>query len=183
MSADDSALKYRALLQISEALIACRDRDALIRSLWDTLHPLIAFDFLVILRYDAARQSGKLEAIAGLGAIDLPHREEWPVKGSPLEIMLETNQSLYVPDIPRETRFRGDLLEIYRKNNLQSGFWVGLTTSRGMHGVVAFTSCTVDAYTPEDREFMEHIGRHVAIATENALAFEKINRLRRRIED
>ncbi len=183
MSADDNALKYRALLQISEALIACRDRDALTRALWDTLHPLIAFDYLVILRYDSVRQCGRLEAIAGKGAIDLPHRDEWPVKGSPLEIMLETKQPLYVPDIPRETRFRGDLLEIYRKNNLQSGYWVDLTTSRGMHGVIAFTSCNLDAYTPEDREFMQHIGRQIAIASENAVAFEKINRLRRRIED
>ena len=48
MSNVDSALKYRALLQISEALIANRDREALVRSLWDTLHPLISFDFLVI---------------------------------------------------------------------------------------------------------------------------------------
>ena len=56
MSADDSALKYRALLQISEALIACRDRDALVRSLWETLHPLIAFDYLVIMRYDPVRR-------------------------------------------------------------------------------------------------------------------------------
>ena len=79
--------------------------------------------------------------------------------------------------------FARDLLEIYRTNNIQSGFWVGLTTSRGMHGVIAFSSCTPDAYTREDREFMEHIGRQVAIATENAVAFEEINELRRHIED
>ena len=30
---------------------------------------------------------------------------------------------------------------------------------------------------------MQHIGRQVAIANENAIAFEKINDLRRRIED
>ena len=63
---DDTALKYRALLQISEALIANRDRDALVRSLWDTLQPLIAFDYLVIMRYDAARHCVLLKAIAGM---------------------------------------------------------------------------------------------------------------------
>lgn len=183
MPADDSALKYRALLQISEALIACRDRDALIRSLWETLRPLISFDYLVILRYDAARQCGRLEAIAGNGNIDAAHRDEWPVKGSPLEIMLETNQPLYVPDISRENRFRDDLLEIYRTNNIRCGFWTALTTARGMHGSIGFTACKPDAYTPAEREFMEHIGRQVAIATENADAFEEINNLRRHIED
>ena len=181
MPANDSALKYRALLQISEALIANRDRDALVRSLWDTLRPLIAFDYLVIMRYDAARRCVLLKAIAG--KLDAAHRDEWPVEGSPVELLLENSQPLYVPDMSRETRFRPDLMEIYRQNNIRSGFWIALTTTRGMHGVIAFTSCTPDAYTVEDREFMQHIGRQVAIATENALAFEEINELRRHIED
>jgi formate hydrogenlyase transcriptional activator len=183
MSADHSALKYRALLQISEALIANRDREALVRSLWDTLHPLISFDFLVIMRYDAARHCVLLKAIAGLNKLDSANREEWPVEGSPIGILLETGESLYVPDMSRETRFRPDLMEIYRQHNIRSGFWIALTSARGMHGAVAFTSSTTDAYTEEDREFMQHIGRQVAIATENALAFEEINELRRHIED
>ena len=81
MSADDSALKYRALLQISEALIACRDRDALVHSLWETLRPLIAFDYLVIMRYDAARQLIILKAIAGMEHNDPDRPTEWPVEG------------------------------------------------------------------------------------------------------
>ncbi|MGA3190114.1 MAG: sigma 54-interacting transcriptional regulator [Bryobacteraceae bacterium] len=180
---DDSALKYRALLQISEALIACRDRDALIRSLYETLHPLIAFDYLVIMRYDAARRRVTLKAIAGIGNNDAARHDEWPMEGSAVEIMLETGQPVYVPDMSLETRFRPDLMEIYRANNIQSGYWIALTTARGMHGVLAFSSCTPDAYTAEDREFMQHIGRQVAIATENAVAFEEINELRRHMED
>jgi len=183
MSADDSALKYRALLQISEALLACRDRDALVRSLWDTLHPLIAFDYLVIMSYDAVRNLVTLKAIAGMDHHDPDRPTQWPVEGSPLEIVLQTGQPLYVPDMSLETRFRPDLMEIYQQYNIRSGFWIALHTARGMHGVIAFSSCTPNAYTAEDREFMQHIGRQVAIANENALAFEEINELRRHIED
>src|SRR5580692_2913796 len=121
MSSDDSALKYRALLQISEALIACRDRDALIHSLWDTLHPLIAFEYLVIMRYDAVRRMIILKAIAGMSKHDPDRPTESPVEGSALEIIMQTGQSLYVPDMSRETRFRPALMEIYRANNIQSG--------------------------------------------------------------
>jgi formate hydrogenlyase transcriptional activator len=184
MSDEDSAARrYRALLQISEALIACRDRDSLIRSLYDTLQPLIAFDYLVIMRYDAARRMIILKAIAGMDHHDPNRATEWPVEGTPLEIILKTGQPLYVQDMTRETRFRPDLLEIYRARNIVSGFWIALTTTRGMHGFIAFSSSRPDAYTPEDREFMQHIGRQVAIASENALAFEQINDLRRHIED
>jgi len=183
MPSADSALKYRALLQVSEALIACRDRDALVRSLWETLRPLIAFDYLVIMRYDAARQLIILKAIAGMQHHDPDRPSEWPVEGSPMQIVLETGQPLYVPEMLLENRFRPDLMDVYRQYNIRSGFWVALTTTRGMHGAIAFSSCTPDAYTAEDREFMQHIGRQVAIANENALAFEKINELRRHIED
>jgi formate hydrogenlyase transcriptional activator len=180
---DDGALKYRALLQISEALIAFRDRDALIHSLWDTLHPLIAFDYLVMMRYDAARHRIILKAIAGMSHHDPDRPSEWPVEGSPVEVVLETGQPLYVPDMSLETRFRPDLMEVYRQHNIRSGFWVALSARRGLQGVIAFSSCKVDAYAPEDREFMQHIGRQVAIATENAKAFQEINELRRHIED
>jgi formate hydrogenlyase transcriptional activator len=180
---DDSALKYRALLQISEALIACRDRDALIRSLWETLHPLIAFDYLVMMRYDAARHRIILKTVAGTEHRDPARPDDWPVEGSPLEIVLETGQPLYVPDMSLETRFRPDLMEVYRQHNIRSGFWIAIATRRGLQGVISFSSCTPDAYTLEDREFMQHIGRQVAIATENAHAFEEINELRRHIED
>jgi len=183
MSPDDSALKYRALLQISEALIAIRDRDELVRSLFDILHPLIAFDYLVIIRYDPKRRTLLLKAIAGLAEHDPTHPTESPLEGSPGEIVLETGRPLYVPNLAEETRFRQDLMEIYRKYDIQCGFWLALTGSHGVHGFLAFSSRTPNAYTPEDREFMQLIARQVAIANENAIAFEKINTLRRRIED
>ena len=97
MSDDDSALKYRALLQISEALIACRDRDALVRSLWDTLHPLIAFDYLVIMGYDPARRTIVLKSIAGMSHHDPDRPQETPVEGSPAETMLAQRSRVACP--------------------------------------------------------------------------------------
>ena len=55
MPADDSALKYRALTEISEAFLGSRDCDALFRSLWDSLRKLIRFDFLLLMLIDEAQ--------------------------------------------------------------------------------------------------------------------------------
>ncbi len=183
MPADDSALKYRALAEISEAFIACRDYDALFQTLWGSLHKLIRFDFLVLLRYDATTRTIRVEAFVGREAPELPARKDWPVSGSPIGIVIDTQQPLYVPDVSLETRFRPDLLELYRLYGIHSGFWVPLTTVRRRFGALGFSSRALDAYSPEEREFMVHVARHVAIAVENALAFEEINELRKRMED
>ena len=108
---------------------------------------------------------------------------EWPIEGSPAQVMVETGRPLYVPDMSVENRFRPELMAVYREHNIRSGFWIALSTTHGIHGFIGYTSRTPDAYTEEDREFMQLIGRQVAIATENALSFEEINELRRHIED
>src|SRR5271169_1298796 len=108
MPADDSALKYRALTEISEAFLGCRDLDALFRSLWDTLHKLIRFDWVVLVLIDEQTRSSRIETIAG----DVPAGTgmliglESPLQGSPSELVCESQKVLYVADLNAETRFR-----------------------------------------------------------------------------
>ena len=183
MPAHATDLKYRALLEISEAFIGCRDYDSLLRTLWESLHGLIPFDYLALVRYDPHNQSARVEAFASDRPLDVPLRTDLPVEGTPLHIVLHTEPSLYVPDLSRETRFRPDLMENFRRFGVRSGFWVLLARGEHRFGSLSFASQSLDAYGPEDRELMEHIARHVTIAVENALAFEKITKLRKRIED
>src|SRR6266849_6737701 len=100
MPADDSALKYRALTEISEAFLGCRDLDALFRSLWDTLRKLIRFDWVVLVLINEQTRSSRIETIAG----DLPSGTgtlvgiEMPLHGSPSELVWQTQEALYIGD-------------------------------------------------------------------------------------
>jgi len=181
LSASD--LRYRALLEISEAFVACREYGALLETLWGSLRALIRFDYLALVRYDADRATVRVEALAGDLAQHVPVGIDHPVQGSPLEIVLERNAPFYCADVAREARFRPDLMETFRKFEIRSGFWVPLTRDGRNHGCLSFGSRSAGAYGAEDRELMEHIARHVTIAVENALAFEEIRELRRKIED
>jgi formate hydrogenlyase transcriptional activator len=181
--ADSSILKYRALLETSEAFVACRDYDALVRTLWTSLKPVIPFDYLALIRYDQAHHSGWLEAIAGHDDLGVPLRTDLPLEGTPMEILLASGEPLYIPDLRGETRFRPDLMERYERFGIVSGYWVLLTRAGKTLGSMSFSSQSLDAYGPEERELMDHIARQVTIAVENALAFEKIRELRRRFED
>ncbi len=143
----DSTLRYRALLEISEAFIACRDYQALLGTLWGSLHRVIGFDYLALVRYDEQKHSGWLEAVAGSDAAEFPLRTEIPTPGSPMEILLETQQPLYIPDLRLETRFRPDLMEVWKRYRIQSGFWVPLTRAQRRFGTLSFASQSLDAYS------------------------------------
>jgi len=183
MPADDSALKYRALTEISEAFVGCRDCDALFRSLWTSLSKLIRFDYLVLVLINEQTRSARIETIAGGAMEGAPIGQDLPLEGSPSEVVWRTQQPLYVPDLSLESDFRPDLIRDMERFHLHSGFWVPLTTSHRRLGSIVFASRELDPYSPEEREFMRHVARHVAIAVENALAFEEINELRAHIEE
>ncbi len=183
MASDDSALKYRALTEISEAFLGARDLDALFRSLWDTLRKLIPFDWVVLVLINEQNRSYRIETIAG----DVPHGTvvglDMPLTESPSEMVWETQEPLYIANVETEKRFRADIIGDMVQFGVRSGFWMPLTTVRHRLGSIVFTSRTSDSYTVEEREFLRHVARQVAIAVDNALAFEEINELRAKIEE
>jgi len=181
--ADAGNLKYRALLETSEAFLACRDYDSLLRTLWSSLQPVINFDYLALVRYDQSKRVGWLEAIAGPEDVGVPLRSDLQLEGTPTEILIATGKGLYVPDLRAETRFRRDVMERLERIRILSGYWAPLARREKLLGSLGFSSCSLDAYGPEDRELMDHIARQVTIAVENALAFEQIGELRKKIED
>jgi formate hydrogenlyase transcriptional activator len=182
MSAADSALKYRALTEISEAFIGCRDCDALFRSLWTSLTKLVRFDYLVLVLINEHTRSARIETIAG-GVLEGAIGRDFPLEGSPSEVAWSTQQPLYVPDLSVQHNFRPDVIRDMERYQLRSGYWVPLTTIHRRLGSMVFASRELDPYSPEEREFLQHVARHVAIAVQNALAFEEINQLRARIEE
>ena len=99
MPSDDSALKYRALTEISEAFLGARDLDALFRSLWDTLRKLIRFDWVVLVLINEKTRSYRIETIAG----DVPRGTvvglEMPLSDSPSEMVWETQEPFTSPTL------------------------------------------------------------------------------------
>ena len=86
MSSHDSALKYRALTEISEVFLGSRDCDALFRGLWDALGKLVRFDFLLLMLIDEQTRSIRVETMAGAPPVDSPVGRNFPLEGAPSEI-------------------------------------------------------------------------------------------------
>ena len=140
MSSHDSALKYRALTEISEVFLGSRDCDALFRGLWDALGKLVRFDFLLLMLIDEQTRSIRVETMAGAPPVDSPVGRNFPLEGAPSEVVWKSQKPLYVSDIEDETRFRPDVLRDMQRYQLRSGFWVPLTTVRRKLGSMVFAS-------------------------------------------
>jgi formate hydrogenlyase transcriptional activator len=66
------------------------------------------------------------------------------------------------------------LLERAQPYGVQSCCWLPLTTARRRLGALVFTSKQPSAYDPEDVGFLQLVANQVAVAVENALAFQEI---------
>src|SRR5580692_11860879 len=99
---NDSALKYRALTEISEAFLGSRDCDGLFRGLWASLGSLIRFDFLLLMLIDEQTRSIRIETMAGEPPLDVPVGRDYPVEGTPTGLAWKSQTPLYIPNIALE---------------------------------------------------------------------------------
>jgi formate hydrogenlyase transcriptional activator len=84
---------------------------------------------------------------------------------------------LIISSVSRETRWQG-LLERARPYGVQSACYLPLTTARRRRGTLCFASKQPDAYQEAELEFLQLVANQVAVAVENAFAFQEIETLR-----
>ena len=65
-----------------------------------------------------------------------------------------------------------------RPYGVESGCWLPLTTARRRLGTLVFTSRQPSAYAASDLDFLHQVARQVAVAVENALAFQELEALK-----
>ena len=69
------------------------------------------------------------------------------------------------------------LLERVQPYGVQSFCWLPLTTARRRLGALVFTSKQPSTYDAADLPFLQQVANQVAVAVENAFAFEEIEAL------
>ena len=170
--------QYQALLAVSEAIASHRDLESLFRELAGALHNVVRFDYLVLILHDAARDSLREHVLepadpkllswvqqAGL-AEDSPSRGVW-----------ETQEPYIVPNFAELERWPR-LVEFARSIGLQSSCELPLTTARRRLGTLIFACKELSGYDPANGCFLKLVANQVAVAVENALAFDEIGALK-----
>ena len=175
---DNAGDRYQALLAVSEAIISHRELTALFQGLAlsaRTGGPGSMHSCLVL--HDAATNTMCLRVLETTQP-DAPQGEfALSVEDDPAGVVWQTQQPFItstVADLKRWPR----LLEWIEPTGIQSICWLPLTTVRQRLGTLVFASKQPSAYDAADLDFLQLVANQVAVAIDNALAFQEIQSLK-----
>jgi formate hydrogenlyase transcriptional activator len=167
--------RYQALLAVSAAIVAHRELGALFHDLAGRLRQVVHFDYLTLVLHEAATNTMRMHVLepaeASAAAIVLPSDED------PAGLVWQTQQPLITSELAELNRWPR-LLERVQPYGVQSNCWLPLTTARRQLGTLVLTSKQPSTYDTADVGFLQHAANQVAVAVENALAFQEIEALK-----
>ena len=164
------------MLEVSESIAACRDLRELFHDLAKSLHRVVRFGQMRLILYDPEQHAMRAHILeAPNQSCDVLGCHELPVEESPGGWAWQTQQPLVVSNIENETRFPA-VTAFLRQQGVKSFCVVPLTTAQRRLGALGFGSLQEAAYDDADREFLQQMAKQVAVAVDNALNYQRIQR-------
>jgi formate hydrogenlyase transcriptional activator len=175
-SDDERLPRYEALLRISKNLATHKTIAELFEVLGDQLHQLVPFDYLALILHDESADRMRLVVLEPPELPRPPDTLGAVADGGRAVVVWQTQKSAVIP-IPE----RGPLdpgLAFIRSLGRTVACWLPLTTAHGRLGVLNFGSSNATDYSPDIVAFMEQIAAHVAVAVDNSMNFDRLQRSR-----
>ncbi len=169
--------RLRLLLEVSESIASHRDLTDLLRDLAGRLPHIVPFDYINVILHEPAREVMHLWLLVTSEPSTISPGLEIPVEESPGGWVWKTQEPLTVNDVAQERRFPG-VMAMLRENGIQSFCTVPLTTAQRRLGAMGFGSLQRRIYQETEIHFMRQVAKQVAVAVDNALAYEHIAQLR-----
>jgi formate hydrogenlyase transcriptional activator len=168
---DPTRARYETLLEISESIISHRQLSSLFTDLYRCLKPLVAFDFIGLVLYDAERQTTRLHELVADGPTTCTAPRDCRLGETPADTVLTSQRPYYVPDVEQDCNYPA-FYEMLLSNGIHSYCLLPLSTAQRRIGGLNFGSIRRDAYSADDIEFMQQVAKQVAVAVDNALNHE-----------
>ncbi len=172
--------RYRALLEVSEAIAAHRDLTALFRDLAQRLPPIVSFDFTGLLLHDPQQNMMRVHTLVASNARHLPLDFQLPMEESAGGWVFTTQQPLIVPCLESEPRFP-KAIGALRELGVQSLCMLPLTTAVRRLGAIGFGSLTSCAFGEAELDFLQQVATQVAVAVDNVLNDESAQSAQRQL--
>ena len=177
---DPTLARHETLLEVAESIAQHRQLSTLFADLSRCLKRLVSFDFITLTLADPVEKVVRLHILETDHPVKVRSPNAIPYGETPTTLALETRRPYYVPDIVQETRFP-IIRDLLQEHGIQSYCILPLFTAHRDVGGLHFGSLQKDAYVPDDIEFMQQVARQVAVAVDNALNSEALERERDRL--
>jgi formate hydrogenlyase transcriptional activator len=150
---------------------------ALFHELAVQLGQVVQFDALSLVLHEAATDTMRLHVLETCEPVPPGTVIVIPTEEDPAGLVWRTQQPLITSNIDELKRWPR-LLERVQEYGVQSYCWLPLTTARRRLGALVFTSKQRGTYDGSDMPFLQLVANQVAVAVENALAFQEIEALK-----
>jgi formate hydrogenlyase transcriptional activator len=173
--------RLSALFRLTDVIVAERNLSKLFGQLAGLLHSVVDFNVVYVTLYDRQREIVRLHLIDADFPVEIPLGQEGDANETPSKWVVDTQQPILIHETDSDGRFPR-AIEIYRKHGMHSFYMVPLSTSQRQLGMISFGSRNSNNYSLEDDlRFIQLVAAQVAIAVDNALAYEEIEELRDRL--
>jgi formate hydrogenlyase transcriptional activator len=168
--------RFRALFAVAEAIVLHRDLPALFRDLSARLHQLVRFDWLALVLHDAASQTMHVHVLEPPNPA-MAAKSGGPPDETAAGVVWQTQQPIVISNLNEHQRWP-EQMKRAQATGVKSLCELPLTTARRRLGTLVFACKQESAYGDGDVHFLQLVANQVAVAVENALAFEEIAALR-----
>jgi len=174
--------RQRALLEINNAIIANLNRESLFTAVTQALRKILAFDVASICLLDRERDVFRLFAleIPSLASHPFNVGTELELQGSHIGWVLEHRKPLLRCDLETERQFPVE--ENLLAAGIRSYLAVPLVARGAGFGTLNIGRQAPNCYSDDDGVVLEEVGKQVALAIENMVAYEEIAQLKSQLE-
>jgi formate hydrogenlyase transcriptional activator len=173
----------RVLLEVNNAVISSLDTKNVFRAVAESLRRVLHHDYTSMALYDPARNVMRLRALVfpeGHGYI----REEMevPVETSLAGICFSGRKPLLLA-AKDYANYDPGTVKLLQAEGVRSLCCVPLVTRDRALGAITVASFRDEAFSQQDLDLLTNVGNQVAVAVENALAFEEIAQLKNKLAE
>jgi formate hydrogenlyase transcriptional activator len=175
--------RLRLLLEVNNAVVSHLSLDELMHAISESLQRVVPHDISGIGLYDP--QSGQLCSHVTEYPSHLPNFARGtpiPMEGTTGGVAFTTGQPVFIGK-PDFERFHSD----YARKSFEAGFNSGGSIPLIAHGrklgVMGVASMRENAFSQDDIDLLAQIAKQIALAVENALAYEEISQIKNKLAE
>ena len=169
--------RSQLLLEITHTLVSNLNLRELLSAISACLRRVVPHDAAGLALYD--HSSSKLR----LTAMDFPEHEDVFVEDEIVELEGTDAGRAFTTRVPVMSGSAPVSDSVWKRSGLKSGVKVPLISHDRVLGILGVGRLSEDSFAQEDVDLLTAVGEQVAIAVENALAYQKIDALKNKLQE